>query len=238
MMMKTIVKFLVKSQKLPNDSTYKAFADYLDGYVAEITNTSKVNLIGLPKTIKDNFIRIKEEYSESITICVSGFLSEDSNKDTDWLGLIKLDEQGDTYDYKWMSGSVPKFILEICRNLISWPSFIMNKKKERHPSISHFKRVKRYLSQKSENALFKLSSYINPVIGCPFSRRSAESQKAGEHLAETIKKNAFNGSPITLVAFSLGCNVVYHCLLELANCDRKIINNVILMGGASKLSGD
>ncbi|CAG9334998.1 unnamed protein product [Blepharisma stoltei] len=236
MMMKIIVKYLVKSHKLPNDSAYQIFTNYIDGYVAEIT--SKHNLIGLSKTIKDNFIRIKQENSETVTVCVSGFLSEDSNKDTDWLDLIELNEQGDTYDYKWMSGSVLKLILEICCNLMSWTKFTANKERKRHPHISHWKRVKEYLSRRSENAFFKLSSYINPIIGCPFSKKMTESQKAGQKLAEIIKQNAFNGSMINLVAFSLGCNVVYHCLLELSECDRKIINNVILMGGASNISGD
>ncbi|KAK0408685.1 hypothetical protein QR680_004098 [Steinernema hermaphroditum] len=54
----------------------------------------------------------------------------------------------------------------------------------------------------------------------------------GEHLAEVLLSRAHGKRPITLVGFSLGARVIYHCLLAMSKrteC-RGIIQDVILLG--------
>ncbi|VDM95076.1 unnamed protein product [Thelazia callipaeda] len=81
-------------------------------------------------------------------------------------------------------------------------------------------------------ALLSASSVIdNPWNVC--IRRAKE---VGEHLAEVLLSRAHGNRPITLIGFSLGARVIFHCLMTMSgrssNCGiyKRIINDVILLG--------
>ena len=42
--------------------------------------------------------------------------------------------------------------------------------------------------------------------------------RAGELLAHVLMSGAHGGRPVTLIGYSMGARLIYHCLLELARC--------------------
>jgi hypothetical protein len=44
--------------------------------------------------------------SKIVTICISGFLSEDSSKDLEWMGLIRALENTELYALGWKSSTL------------------------------------------------------------------------------------------------------------------------------------
>ncbi|EFO24887.2 hypothetical protein LOAG_03591 [Loa loa] len=77
-------------------------------------------------------------------------------------------------------------------------------------------------------ALLSVSSVIdNPWNVCV--RRAAE---VGEQLAEVLLSRAHGNRPITLIGFSLGARVIFHCLMAMTkriSC-YGIVNDVVLLG--------
>ena len=58
-----------------------------------------------------------------------------------------------------------------------------------------------------------------------------------------VSREIFTFQTINLVGFSMGCNIIKHCLLELNKLNKKsnysdIINNVIFIGGSTKMKID
>ncbi|CAG9540801.1 unnamed protein product [Cercopithifilaria johnstoni] len=77
-------------------------------------------------------------------------------------------------------------------------------------------------------ALLSASCVIdNPWNVCV--RRAAE---VGEQLAEVLLSRAHGNRPITLIGFSLGARVIFHCLMSMAKQSTcyGIINDVVLLG--------
>lgn len=77
-------------------------------------------------------------------------------------------------------------------------------------------------------ALLSASSVIdNPWNVCV--RRAAE---VGEQLAEVLLSRAHGNRPITLIGFSLGARVIFHCLMAMTKRTTcyGIINDVVLLG--------
>ena len=134
----------------------------------------------------------KKRTSHTITILISGFLSQKDDIDT-WEKFFNFDrENSDYYMFKWPSSNILSFVVKILANLKkSADSFL-------------------YCYEKAE---------------C-----------AGKILALFLLINEeFYDRQINLVGFSLGCHVVVNCINELnkfKNC-RFMINNVLLMGGAT-----
>ena len=134
----------------------------------------------------------KKRTSHTITILISGFLSQKDDIDT-WEQFFNFDrENSDYYMFKWPSSNILTFVIKTLANIImSADSFL-------------------YCYQKAE---------------C-----------AGKILALFLLINEeFYDCQINLVGFSLGCHVVVNCINELNKYKnyRFMINNVLLMGGAT-----
>ncbi|GMT16283.1 hypothetical protein PFISCL1PPCAC_7580 [Pristionchus fissidentatus] len=73
---------------------------------------------------------------------------------------------------------------------------------------------------------------VAAVLDNPWNVCIARSAEVGEHLAEVLLSRAHGSRPITLIGFSLGARVIYHCLLTMAKRGESagIIEDVILLG--------
>jgi hypothetical protein len=54
------------------------------------------------------------------------------------------------------------------------------------------------------------------ILDNPWNILTQRAVEAGEHLAEALLTRAHGSRPITLIGFSLGARVIYHCLLEMS----------------------
>lgn len=70
------------------------------------------------------------------------------------------------------------------------------------------------------------------VLDNPWSVCVARSAEVGEHLAEVLLSRSHGKRPISLIGFSLGARVIYHCLLAMNKRAESagIIEDVILLG--------
>ncbi|PAV75698.1 hypothetical protein WR25_08779 isoform D [Diploscapter pachys] len=70
------------------------------------------------------------------------------------------------------------------------------------------------------------------VLDNPWNVCVARAAEVGEHLAEVLLSRAHGKRPISLVGFSLGARVIYHCLLAMSQRAESagIIEDVILLG--------
>ena len=144
----------------------------------------------------NNYINLvpltKKRTSHTITILISGFLSQKDNIDT-WKIFYDYDkENSNYYMFKWPSSTILFFLIK---------------------SILYYK-----LSFNSFRACYQKAEY------------------AGRILALFLLNNdEFSDCQINIVGFSLGCHVVLNCLKELNKITNHkfMINNVLLMGGAS-----
>ena len=152
----------------------------------------KIEYLGL----KEPFIKLipltKYRASHTITILISGFLSEKDELET-WSNFYNCDEEKTNYYmFKWPSSNILSFICKI---------------------MIHF--------------IFSATSFI---------RCYKKAEYVGRLLALfLINNDEFNDCQINLVGFSLGCHVIINCLKELNEFKnhRFMINNVLLMGGAT-----
>ncbi|CEF71266.1 Protein of unknown function DUF726 family-containing protein [Strongyloides ratti] len=73
---------------------------------------------------------------------------------------------------------------------------------------------------------------IASMIDNPWNVCISRSVEIGEQLAETLLQRPNGHKPVTLIGFSLGARVIFHCLLKMASRpeSRGIIDNVILLG--------
>ncbi|TKR64674.1 hypothetical protein L596_025164 [Steinernema carpocapsae] len=73
---------------------------------------------------------------------------------------------------------------------------------------------------------------VSSVLDNPWSVCAARTTEVGEQLAEVLLSRAHGKRPITLIGFSLGARVIYHCLLAMSrrtDC-RGIVGDVVLLG--------
>lgn len=75
-----------------------------------------------------------------------------------------------------------------------------------------------------------LASFSN-LIDTPWSLAMDRAVKAGRLLAHVLMQGAHGDRPVTLIGYSMGARLVFHCLLELArnNC-KGIVESVVLLG--------
>ncbi|KAJ3045078.1 hypothetical protein HDV00_011803 [Rhizophlyctis rosea] len=58
---------------------------------------------------------------------------------------------------------------------------------------------------------------LSYLVDNPWGNGLTKANKAGKVLADTLMQNSQDSRPVTLIGYSLGARVIYHCLLELVN---------------------
>uniref|UniRef100_A0A915KAV5 Transmembrane and coiled-coil domain-containing protein 4 n=1 Tax=Romanomermis culicivorax TaxID=13658 RepID=A0A915KAV5_ROMCU len=74
---------------------------------------------------------------------------------------------------------------------------------------------------------------VGNVVDNPWNVGVRRSTEVGEHLAHLLLSRQHGNRPITLMGFSLGARVVYHCLLEMTKHDQRavgLVEDVVLLG--------
>ncbi|GIL79675.1 hypothetical protein Vretifemale_8971, partial [Volvox reticuliferus] len=74
-------------------------------------------------------------------------------------------------------------------------------------------------------------SAINFTIGSCWRLALRRAQLGGRCLAHMLMQGAHGDRPVTLVGFSIGARLIFHCLLELSRCGaRGIVESAVLLG--------
>ena len=183
-------------KKIKNNKNYKFISEYesLIGKI-KVGELFSTLLMGL----KDFFKLIpleKDRNSQSITILISGYLSQMDDFDS-WKLFYNYNKNNSNY------------------YLFKWPS-----------SNSISLAIRAYIDIMNSAASF-ISCY-------------KKAEYAGRVLALFLLRNEdFHDCQINLVGFSLGCQVIKNCLDELNEFKNNnfMINNVLLMGGATVIEG-
>ncbi|CAD6199748.1 unnamed protein product [Caenorhabditis auriculariae] len=73
---------------------------------------------------------------------------------------------------------------------------------------------------------------VSSVLDNPWNVCISRAAEVGEHLAEVLLSRSHGKRPITLIGFSLGARVIFHCLLAMSKRSESvgIIEDVILLG--------
>ncbi|TMS35414.1 hypothetical protein L596_002825 [Steinernema carpocapsae] len=160
-------------------------------------------------------------HSLHCVLCVSGWIEESSEHafQYQWRHLWMSKEQ---YTLRYES----KYLVELGKAIDYLMSFAVSY------AIQH---------TLMETALAGIVSAIawpvallsaSSVIDNPWSVCVARAAEVGEQLAEVLLSRAHGKRPITLIGFSLGARVIYHCLLAMSrrtDC-RGIVEDVVLLG--------
>ncbi|KAL3081761.1 hypothetical protein niasHS_011846 [Heterodera schachtii] len=167
--------------------------------------------------------RLTEQDNQELhcVLCVSGWIEdrEESAFRHHWRHLWMSKEQ---YTLRWES----KYLEELGRSIDYFVSFVVS-----------------YAIQRSlmETMLASLVSAIawplvllgsSCVIDNPWNICTRRARQVGEHLAEVLLTRQHGRRPITLIGFSLGARVLYHCLLEMSKRVPEslgIVQDVILL---------
>ena len=150
--------------------------------------------------------RLFKASSLNVTIAISGWQSEQSDYCKDWKGLMTYPAQGTVLGFHWEAGTALRFA-----------------------SLSA-------LSALPGLAVGYVSALWSGLSGSMqvFKAADKRAKQAGLILAQTLRLKGCGFGPVTLVAFSLGASVVFHCLKELlAGPEQAIVLDVILFGGAA-----
>ncbi|CAD5209695.1 unnamed protein product [Bursaphelenchus okinawaensis] len=172
----------------------------------------------------DEFVveSLTEERSLSCVLCVSGWIDEEDNDKAfkmPWRHLMLAKEQ---YTLRYES----KYLIELGKAIDYLMSFAISY------AIQH---------TLMETALAGLMTAIAwplvlvssaSVIDNPWNVCVSRAAEVGEQLADVLLTRAHGKRPITLIGFSLGARVIYHCLLAMSKRDdcRGIIEDVVLLG--------
>uniref|UniRef100_A0A914HMF9 Transmembrane and coiled-coil domain-containing protein 4 n=1 Tax=Globodera rostochiensis TaxID=31243 RepID=A0A914HMF9_GLORO len=168
--------------------------------------------------------RLTEQQNQGLhcVLCVSGWIEdrEESAFRHHWRHLWMSKEQ---YTLRWESN----YLEELGRSIDYFVSFVVS-----------------YAIQRSlmETMLASLVSAVawplvllgsSCVIDNPWNICTRRARQVGEHLAEVLLTRQHGRRPITLIGFSLGARVLYHCLLEMSKRvpdSLGIVQDVILLG--------
>uniref|UniRef100_A0A914KQU5 Transmembrane and coiled-coil domain-containing protein 4 n=1 Tax=Meloidogyne incognita TaxID=6306 RepID=A0A914KQU5_MELIC len=168
--------------------------------------------------------RLTEEENRALhcVLCVSGWIEDRESQAfrTHWRHLWMSKEQ---YTLRWES----KYLEELGKSIEYFVSFVVSYAVQR----SLMETVLAGLVSAIAWPLILLGS--SSIIDNPWNICTKRAAEAGEHLAEVLLTRSHGRRPITLIGFSLGARVIYHCLMEMNK--RKpyslgIVEDVILLG--------
>jgi hypothetical protein len=154
-----------------------------------------------------------------VYIFISGFISELDEDNIEWSKFIDcISESSDCYLYKWESENKYKMGVEVMQTCLGLYSDYKQKQGKVIENIDKYRTNNLFLKTKKNSKFYgKLLAYI---ISC---------------------QNFFENKCISLVGFSLGCNVLKYCIKEMYKIYSitqdssllDIIHNIIFIAGAT-----
>ncbi|KAJ3040752.1 hypothetical protein HDV00_010509 [Rhizophlyctis rosea] len=159
-----------------------------------------------------------------VTICISGWLKDESEVTAPWKGSGEA--AGDVYALRWEIKALQD-LHNALYTLVKDHAYAYIKKE----IIAHT------VLQTLFAGLWPMGLVkFGKVIDNPWNNALALAEKAGKVLADLIRAGVQGGRPVSLVGYSLGALVIYHCLLTLAKDPstnpppQALISNVYLFG--------
>ena len=167
--------------------------------------------------------------SPHISLCISGFLSEQDKLDKNWESLsVKLYEFFDFYYYNWQATTKTDMVFDAfafgAKTLIGVSE---NKKKDGKTDLQVME--EKFIEYCNNDNLFIKAKEYSKVFG--------------RLLAYIlVSRCIFHYQTFSLIGFSLGCNVIKNCLKELHKladiypAANDIIQNVVFIAGATNFN--
>ena len=199
------------------DKVKTEFTEIFNNLLKLENNRNKVDLSSLNLISYD-----KKFFSNHIYIFVSGFTSQGENKEKAWEGfLLEYSNLVDCYFYDWESKSKSQMVWDIAKFIGEAAlTYYMNKR----DFVVLLQNLHRY---RTNTNLFLKTRKTSKIFG--------------ELLAYIVASRAiFKHQNVSLVGFSLGCNVIKYCLKTLFRFYQNgeltandIIKNVVFIAGAA-----
>lgn len=170
----------------------------------------------------------KEKRRLRVTIGISGWLTEEKQVVSPWQ---VLGEGGEPFALRWE-----------LKALLSLGNAITNFVKSKAWGYIKKEIIKRTLLAGLWSALMLPLAAVKTaakVVDSPWNIAKLRSEKAGKVLAHALINKAQGERPVSLIGYSLGARVIYHCLLSLA--EQKafgLVDSVVLMGAATPSDAD
>jgi len=149
-----------------------------------------------------------------VCICISGFLSENSDHYQEWSNVTNyLNQFTDVYFYGWCAETTSAVILDSVNMLLV-------------PMKTTFNVANRLINGNE--------------LKTGFIKAKNQAKVCGRILAHILaSESVFKFQTITLVGFSLGAHIIKHCLAELYKLKSfDIIQNIVLLAGATKFKNE
>ena len=163
-------------------------------------------------------------HSKTITICVSGYTSEESLKSVEWVNMLSTNPYTEMFALNWSSNSSSKLMTSLFTEA---PQIGI---KSIGTSI-----ISGLLTGNFKNMVLGLTTYsaFEGIKDELWGKTYEEAITTGVYLAHILgETKLFKDHVINLVGFSLGTLVVMNCILELERMNRHdIVYDVLLMGG-------
>jgi hypothetical protein len=173
---------------------------------------STVDALFARRRPEDFNLRILREGGRQVVICISGFTSRNSDAAEDWAGYLQFDPQSTVVALDWESRTTRDVLTDLPTLLGSLPRAAKEWRNEVPVALSE-----------------SLPSWHGAV---------GEAREEGLALGELLADRPFGDRPVSLVAFSLGCEVVAQALLHLClSSPHPTLSSVFLLGGAVRRTG-
>ena len=230
--------YIIENKSTPVINAASKFLGFLSNVVPEKykkTTNEIQTVINRPTSNYEYNIQSLKIYPYShgninphIYICISGFTSELDEDPIEWEKFIEsLSGDSNFFLYKWESGNKYNMAFDVSKTCYEFYKILTTKEKE-----------------KNNNKFFidKLHEYRKDNL---FIKARKNSKFYGKILAYIVaSRSIFPFQTISLVAFSLGCNLLKSFLKELYIISlmsdsfrvNDIIQNVIFIGGATSFT--
>lgn len=194
----------------------------MDNYAKEVEDFAFIPVHGGAKTSENQAEAPKQATEHGhklrVTICISGWLTEQDEVVKPWMVLGKGAE---SFGLRWELESLLNLGNAI-KSMVTSAAWGYAQKEV----------IARTIFADLMGAMWPLGLLkVSRLIDNPFSIAKDRAEKAGEVLADALINKAQGERPVTLIGYSLGARLIYACLRSLAK--RRafgLIESVVMMG--------
>ena len=165
-----------------------------------------------------------------VCVCVSGWIWSEADFSSTWAPLYGQHSSTELFSLRWESSELQ----ELGRHFLSAAAAgVVTKVAQNYAMRTVF------ASTLSALALPMTALQLSGLIGHPWNVVFNRARKCGKLLAHTLINKVLGYRPVTLVGFSHGARLLFHCLEELARCKAMhLIENAYLMGAPVTNDGE
>ncbi|PKX99089.1 DUF726 domain protein [Aspergillus novofumigatus IBT 16806] len=190
----------------------------VDKYAREVDDFAFLPIRGSRHRSEDEREAAQQDHRLRVTICVTGWLTEEDNFVIPWR---VIGAESEVFGLRWETEPLMNLgsALDLLVTSAAWTAGEQVLKKT-------------FLSQLLTAVALPLGLLkVARVVDNPFSVAKARADKAGEVLADALISKVQGERPVTLIGYSLGSRVIFACLQSLAK--RRafgLVESAVLMG--------